>query len=160
MKYLLVFFTIFIGSIFYSCQESGEDNQFLQIYFKYGFRNELNTFNKTYQKDLVMDGTITTEFHFTESEQNIILKKASEINFFLFPDVFQPYPPQELYPDPGSQTLRIKYLNNDKTVVWEYPLNSNDPQAADLKEINDLIISIIESKPEYLSLPPARGGYL
>jgi hypothetical protein len=147
--------------IFNSCNESivAPDTQIVQIYFKYSFKNVLNTFENTYQKDLVLDGTITVNFWLTTEEQNQILNKAAAINFFSMPGLFEADSTVHTSLDPGPQELKIKYNNEDNTVVWEYPINDNDQQIMNLIELNDLIISIVEAKPEYNKLPQGRGGY-
>ena len=151
---------------FSSCQDSSlePENQFVQIYFKYDFRNALNTFENTYQKDLILDGTVKVPFWLTAEEQNKIFDKVNQLNYFLLPDTLK-YIPQDsitlsIEPNPGEQKLRIKYLSNDKTTIWTYPLNDDNPQVKDLIELQNFIITIIESKPEYKRLPPRRGGYL
>ncbi len=150
-----------------SCQDSSMEpvNQFVQIYFKYSFKNELNTFENTYKKDLVLDGVIEVKFWLTDEEQNSIFEKAEEFNYFSLPDTFK-YISQydsisvSIEPNSGDQILRIKYKLKDKTTIWTYPLNEHNSQVRDLMKLNSFIISIIESKPEYKKLPPARGGYI
>lgn len=164
MKYFLSFSLLLIlGILFLSCQDSvvEPENQFVKIYLKYDHKNVLNTFDNTYQKDLVLDGTITVNFWLTADEQNQILNKANEINFFTFPESFEtdsslPIPSENF----GQQKLRIKFNDINNTVVWYYPLYDNDQQVKDLMAIEDLIRSIIEAKPEYKKLPEGRGGYL
>jgi hypothetical protein len=136
------------------------DPQFVQIHFQYGFKNELNTFNGTYQKDLVMDGIIKVPFWLTTSEQNMIVEKVLAVNFFAFPDTF--YRIQDLIaePDPSPDFLRVKYGNYEKAVVWFLPMDTNNSYAQSLRELAELIKAIIEANPEYKKLPPARGGYL
>ncbi len=67
-----IFLGFFISFLLYSCTDSPvePDPQFVQIYFKYRFNNELNTFESTYQKDLILDGTIKVNFWLTTEEQN------------------------------------------------------------------------------------------
>lgn len=162
---LCLFLLIFL--LFNSCSDKvvepvESDPQFVQIFFKYYHKNELNTFDKTYQKDLIMDGTIKVYFWLTTEEQNEILKKANEINFFSFPDIFPSDPGIIIRPDPGDQILRIKTDNEDHQTQWTIStilIDTNDPQTVKLKELISLIISIIEAKAEYKNLPPSRGGY-
>lgn len=154
-----------IGLIFSSCQDSSlePDPQFVQIYLKYSFKNELNTFENTFQKDLVMDGTIKVKFWLTENEQNEIFEKAHSVNYFAMRDTFKYTSPDSINiiisPDPGEQTLRIKYQSEDKTTVWLYPPLENDEEFNHLLDLRQFIIAIIESKPAYRLLPPAKGGY-
>jgi hypothetical protein len=148
-----------------SCQDSSlsPDEQFVQIYFKYNFKNVLNTFDNTFQKDLVEDGVVKIKFWLKEEEQNKILEKANLLNYFLMPDTFisdfSDSIAVSINPDPGEQVLRIKYQTNDKTTFWNYPPLQNNAQFNDLLELHRFIISIIESKQEYKDLPPAKGGY-
>lgn len=151
--------------IFTSCKETSVEpvEQVVQIYFTYGFENELNTFENTFQKDLVWDGVKKIDFWLTTEEQNSILEKADAIDFFALPDTFK-YISQDsvsvhIDPDPGEQILRIKYQSKDKTTIWSYPTVENDSRFNDLLELRNYIRTIIESKQEYKSLPAARGGY-
>lgn len=58
------------------------DYQYLQIQFKYNFKDELNIFENYFQKDLVPDGVVRVNFQLTKDEQNKILAKAYGTNFF------------------------------------------------------------------------------
>jgi hypothetical protein len=167
MKYVNIILLLAVSLIlFSSCNDSSvePDIQFVQVYFKYEFKNELNTFENTFQKDLVLDGVKKIDFWLSTEEQNNILKKAKEINYFTFPDTFKFIPKDNISvsidPNPGDQILRIKYQSKDKTTIWTYPVVENDSQFIELLELRKYIKSIIESKPEYKSLPPARGGYM
>jgi hypothetical protein len=45
-------------------------------------------------------------------------------------------------------------------VAWLYPLRPDNKNSERINNLVEFIIGIIESKPEYKALPPARGGYL
>lgn len=166
MKITVIFlFLISIIITLSSCSESPvePETQFVQIYFKYNFKDELNTFDNSLQKDLVMDGVTKVKFWLTTEEQNRILEKAIAVNFFTMPDTFT-YSNDDstrivISPDPGLQILRIKYQLNDKTCIWMFPIDEKDIRFKQLIELEDLIRGIIQSKKEYQSLPAARGGY-
>jgi hypothetical protein len=167
MKIKIYFaFIVFLSYWILSCQDSPTepDPQYVQIFLKYGFRNELNTFENTYQKDLVLDGTIKVKFWLSAEEQNKILEKANVINYFSMRDTFKLVSPDStiviISPDPGEQILRIKYQTNDKTTFWNYPAPENDEEFNELMQLRQYIIMIIESKVSYKLLPPARGGYI
>jgi len=163
-KIILILPLLCLFSFF--CQDSmvEPEVQFVQIYFKYGFKNELNTFENTYQKDLILDGVIKVKFWLTAEEQNKILDKVNELNYFLLPDTLKYIPRDSMIifiePNPGEQKLRIKHQSNDKTTIWTYPLNDDNDDIKALIELQNFIITIIESKPEYKRLPPRRGGYM
>ncbi|MBU4445179.1 hypothetical protein KJ656_08875, partial [bacterium] len=61
--------------------------------------------------------------------------------------------------DPGMQSLRIEYNNQDKTIYWflinSYPLEYNR-----ILRITTVIKDILKSDPEYQSLPEPSGGYI
>ena len=160
-----IFIVLLLFSLcFTSCQDTivEPENQFVQIYMNYGFKNELNTFKNTYQKDLVLEGVKKVRFWLTEEEQNKILEKANIVNYFSMPDTFK-YNPQDsinviINPDPGEQILRIKYMSKDKTTIWTFPILESKTDFNNLLELRQFIITIIESKPEYRKLPPSRGG--
>ena len=111
-----------------------------------------------------MDGVIKVEFWLTATEQNSILEKANSMNYFAMPDTFKNFSNDSLMitmdPDPGEQILRIQHQSLDKTIVWTYPVLHTNSQLNDLLELQKFIITLIESKPEYKKLSPARGGYL
>lgn len=53
-----------------------------------GAKNELNTFNGNYTKDMVVDPPVTVNLTLSEKEMNTIHDKMAEINFFDYPDEF------------------------------------------------------------------------
>ena len=139
------------------------DPQLLKIHCYYGFGNVLNTFEQLYTKDLVLDGYITVDFWLTEAEQERIKNKLDAVDFFSFPDtlIYQMGPDSimvRMEPDPGWQFLRIADENRDKTVYWRYSFREGNEFVPSLLELKNLIIDIIEAKPEYKKLPPTRGG--
>ena len=141
------------------------EHQFVKIQFHYGFRNELDTFEGTFQKDLILDGTIKTSFRLDAEEQDLILAQVVAIGFFQYPDtiMWKGGPDSihtEVEPNPGWQFLRIRYEDEEKAVYWRYPLPEEDKLVAPLLDVTHLLREVIESKPEYQALPPARGGYL
>lgn len=140
--------------------ENSAAPQLLQINYQYGYKDELNTFRGTYQKDLIMDGSIKIPFGLTADEQTMIIEKVLSINFFSFPDTIHRQAGVLVFPDHSPDLLRIKYENQDKTVVWYYPRDPDSEYSAKLAELTKLIRQIIEAKSEYKKLPAARGGYL
>ncbi len=139
--------------------QEGHDPQFVQIFYRYGL-NELDTFHGTYQKDLVINGTIKTTMWLTTREQEIIATALENYRFFSLPDVIYKRPPNvHVSPDHGLQVLRIKYNGKDKTVVWDFPIDIKNKNKYFIESITQLIWDIVTSKPEYKALPPIKGGY-
>jgi len=133
--------------------------------FKYGIGawNELNTFDGTYTKDMVMDPSITVNLSLSKEELDRIYQKMIEINFFDYPDQFSVFVP------PGqsvgmvtpyySYYFKVEYDSKVKELSWKDKIINQDKKAEKLRELISLIRDIIESKEEYKQLPPPRGGY-
>lgn len=143
--------------------EREEAEQIIKIHYKYGVADEINTFNNTCTKDLVLDGTITIDYWFQSEEQDTIIEILEEIDFFNLPDTLSYLPgdsiAEMIEPDPGIQSLRINYNNQDKTVYW-YIINSYPSEYERILRITELIEEILNADPEYLSLPEPNGGYI
>jgi hypothetical protein len=129
-----------------------------------GAKNVLNTINGTYTWDMVIGQSVTINMTLTEDDLDRILRKMIEINFFDFPEVFV-VPRKDVYGyvEPFDRyRFFVEYRGFKKSVKWDaeeiYRKRNNEATA--LKELCDLIIEIIESKPEYKNLPKPRGGYL
>ena len=136
----------------------GQDDIDLNVHMKYGYADEVNTFENYFKKDLVMDGFADTTFSFTPSQKNAILDMANEVVFFEMPEVIESTADFEQNPSPGEQTLRIKFDKWDHTVKWRYPLGDSELEQ-NIKKLSYFIINIIIDSPEYKALPAPRGGY-
>ena len=135
----------------------------VNIDFKYGYncRNELNTFNGTFTKDLVIDGTATTRLILSQDELSQIQRKLSDIGFYNYPNTF---------PSTGVVTPRADYylkVQNGSTIketTW-YSDSFSDANTdlqqveSDLSQLYNLMTGIIEGKLEYNLLPAANGAY-
>jgi hypothetical protein len=155
---LVVFFSIA------GCKEENpvqqHDEQFIQIHYEYGFRDELNTFDGYIQKDLVVDGTIRVPFWLSKDEQIIILHAVNETQFFSFPDTIHREANIAFNPDPSPDKLRIKYNGKEKNIVWFYPMQDSSQYTLPLHTLKRIIESVIDSNSIYQKLPPAHGAYL
>lgn len=164
MKQSKNFLIFLLLPIFLSCSENiiQPDEQFVNILFKYDFKNELDTFNNTYQKDLVLDGLIKIDFWLTTDEQNKIIEKANQLSFFLLPDNILADAPVQITPNP-DQFLRIKTDKKEHSILWNIILEEFQAEQYEdflkVVQLAEIIKSIVESKPEYKKLPPPNGGY-
>ena len=134
--------------------------QGVKVYFKYGFRNEVDTFKGTYTKDLVVDGTITVSFSFSAAEQDSILQAMAQSEFYSMPDTLYPIPGLLIFPNAGPQILRVEYQGAIKSVVWFYLLDQTDPRNEAALNLFQRIRQLVESTEIYSRLPPAVGGYI
>lgn len=150
-----------------SCSDSGTSPQSrnFNLEFSYGVnaRNVLNTFDNTYTKDLVMDGTTTVHFVLSDSELDLISSKISEMGFFSYPDTFvvtqEDSLIQHLSPSP-TYVFHVRSNSTVKDLYWSDSIVSQDSGAVKLRGLITLIEDIIESNQKYSQLPPARGAYL
>ena len=140
---------------FSSCLKSSKvnDTKFVLIDFKYGFNNELNTFNDTFIKNIADHGRIKIKLRFSNSEQEEIINKALNIN-----DQYLNGYSDSTVKKENIQSLRIKYKNLDKKIIWKETLSYTNPETRGLTELTVLIRKIIESKPVYKSLPAMNSG--
>ncbi len=161
MKYVLVCFSVLVtvcGCNLESPPQPSE--QSVKILFQYNFRDEINTFNLTLTKDLILDGTTTISFWLTKSEQDLILSEAMQVGFFTLPDTLPKLQGVSVSPDPSPDVLRIEANGQLKTVVWHYPLDTTYQDTKAIIQLTRTIKNLIESKEQYKRLPPPRGGYL
>jgi hypothetical protein len=161
-KIILYFFLLCLLSL--SCKDSpvGPEEQFTKILFQYNFKNELNTFDCTFQKDLIINGVVKVNFWLTAEEQNSIVQKAETLGFFSMPDSILNSAPIMIMPS-SNTFLRIKTETSDHSVFWDYVFEEFQPDLYEdylkLTELSRFIQQVIEAKREYQKLPEAVGGY-
>jgi hypothetical protein len=164
MRYRLVVLTVLLLQVSCSDNGTGPDRRRFDLQFRYGVlgRNELNTFDNTITKDLILDGVATTRLVLLQRELDTLEARLVAIDIFSYPDTFvvqrgdtvlsiTPYP---------SYIVKVRMGTTWKKVIWEDSIVSSDPKATRLRETLEFIRALVQSKPEYNQLPPARGGYM
>ena len=159
---------ILILALFLSaCSDSRVAPESRDLNFKFGYgvgaKNVLNTFEDTFTKDLILDGTTTVSFFLSDEELHQIRNKIDEIAFFSYPDTFVAVTADSIsrYVDPyATYDFEVKKDSTIKHVAWKDAIINQNTQALKLRELISLIRTVIESKPEYSKLPAAKGGYL
>jgi len=148
------------------CNESKTEVSSFNLVFKYGItaRNILDTFERTYTKDMVTDPPITIELSLSEKEKEDIYKKMVESEFFNYPDEFSiSVPPDELtgiVTPYNSYYFKVEYNSRIKELRWDDEITNQDEQADRLRDLVMFIRNIIESKEEYKELPEPTSAYL
>ena len=143
--------------------EISDDEQFIKVYYKNEMNDVLNTEEKTYQKNLILDGYIKTKMLFTKEEQTKVLEKAEKINFFLLPDDLSVKVDTTCISGVesqfGKQIIQIAFGQKFKKVIFVECSKLLYPEYSNLfNELLSIIITTIKNKPEYKALPPRRGG--
>ena len=155
---------LLLGTIGCGAPTPGDSN--FNLIFKYGVgaTNELNTFNGTFTKDMIMEPSIKVKLSLSEEELDSIYQKMVEIDFFNYPDRFSvTVPPGEsiiMVTPYESYYFKVRYDSRVKELWWEDEIKNENIEADRLRELIELIWSIIQSKEEYKKLPPPKGGYL
>ncbi len=125
--------------------------------FRYGIgaKNELDTFNQTYTKDMVMDSSITIKFKLSDSELAGINQKINDLQLF---DKSWENSDRDMVVTPcSSYYLKAQIDSTQKELSWN---NCIGRVSDKLRQFTNYIIQIIESKNEYKALPTPEAGYL
>ena len=151
------------------CGASTRRESDFNLIFKYGVgaKNELNTFEETYTKDMVMDPPITVNLALSQEEMDRIYQKMVEIDFFNYPDRFSvsvpPGVPTAIRTPYSSYYFKVEYNSKIKELWWNDQIvykDYKDEKADRLRELIRLIRDIVESTEEYQKLPEPTSGYL
>ena len=131
----------------------------INIVFRYGVqgKNELDTFNGTFAKDLVIDGTATGRLYLSKQDLLQIQVKLTEIGFFEYPDTF---PSQGIVTPRGDGYLKVANGSIVKEVSWYSDSDYEDSRVKSLHDTAVFLMDLIESKPAYKAFPPANGAYM
>jgi hypothetical protein len=171
IKNLNLFFISII--LFISCEKSFEplkveykcnSENNINFIFKYGIggKNVINTFNCTFTKDMVCDPSVTTFLQFKSDEKDSILSKMNQIDFFNYPDTFKVKITGDSIGHFSPYSLFYFYVeigDLKKELFWADSMLNIDYNSIKLRDLINLIISIIASKKEYINLPPSKCLY-
>ncbi len=127
------------------------------LIFKYGVgaKNELNTFDQTYTKDMVMDPPVTIKFKLSDSELAGLYQNINDLKLF---DIGKPTEGNIPVVIPcSSYYLKVQIDSDQKELSWDGCKGTINDK---LQQFTEYIISIIESKEDYKKLPTPKGGYL
>jgi len=154
MKALIIATTLLLLQ---SCSPPNKGQFDFVFKFGVGGKNELNTFDNTFTKDLVMDPPQKLALKLTAEEKQTIYNKLQEIDFSQMAE--------EELPCSGAQPhstckLVVNMNGHQKTVAWSGSDNPADSTCVKLAGLQQLIISIIFNRDEYKHAKPIRGGYL
>ena len=117
----------------------------------------LNTFAGIYRFGALKDHDTTIVMWLTEDEQRRVRTLADSIRFTSLPDSIAEDDGLNPAPDPPHMHLRIRTEFFDKTVRWHVPEYGNMDTWPRLNALIRTLWNIIESKPEFKSLPRPRG---
>lgn len=144
-----------------SMPEDMPDDFDFSLQFGVGENNEINTFEGTVTKDLIADGTATTEITLTEEEMKAIYERMKEINVV---------ETKEFTPELVNGTMcniepheddEWKIIINGETITHSVSGSYCDPtdDTEQLVKLRNYVFGIIRGKEAYQELPNTKGGY-
>ena len=125
-------------------------------------KNRIDTFNGSFTKDLVIDGTATIDLIIPENIMKDIYDKMMEIDIMSFPDTLDL---DDLFITPSCDyDLHITANGINKAIVWTDGFFTSMEEGLPAKNIKFLelvkyISDYIYSTDEYKQMPEANGAY-
>lgn len=138
-------------------EEMPDDFDFL-VQFGVGSKNEINTFNNMVTKDLITEGTISTEIRLTKEEMQTIYLKMREIKI-MEPKELVPKRPSCMQIPYREDKWEIRVKGETQKLYWSGEYCENTKDAKQLIDLRNTIVNIVKRKAEYKKLPEAKGGY-
>lgn len=131
------------------------------LIFKYGVgaKNQLNTHNNTYTKDMITDPSITINLKITNQEKLNIIQKIDQINFYNISSSF-PIDPNKWQTPQVDYYIKVQNGSEIKEVNWNENSLIESNIKNNLDQLRLLLINTIEDKAEYKALPSQSAGYL
>jgi hypothetical protein len=154
MKALLV---VAVLMLIQSCTHTSTSQFDFIFKFGVGSKNELNTFDSIFMKDMVIDPPVTIPLKLTVAEKQSIYNELRKIHFTELPDSnfgCNSFFPQESY------RLLVQMDGQKKQLSWLGNGGPDKSTYAVLGELDSLIIAIIHNRNEFKHSPRERGGYL
>ncbi|NHJ87541.1 MAG: hypothetical protein FK734_18920 [Asgard group archaeon] len=163
---LITIFIVSVGTyIYYERLQSDkiitESVDDFELLFRYGVgaKNELNTFNGTYTKDMVIDPSIIIDLTLTVEEKWQIMNKTYTIDFFNLPSSF-PINPHMWKTPQTDYYLKVQNGTETKEVSWNENSILEDSIEKNLDQLISYLFEIIENKAAYKALQIPKAGYI
>src|SRR5438445_2544479 len=125
----------------------------VKVHYTYPGKNELNTFDGFYKKEIEKGRYAQTNIKLDPGQQLLVLNESFVYKFFDMPESFT-------HKGEGvsgaTHSLRIKADTLDRTVTWSGSLDNLEPKKFQLKELVFYIDSIVKSTDDYTGLPKSN----
>jgi len=137
------------------------DFNFCLNFNTYG-KDQIDTYNGTFTKDLVLDGTKTIDFKLPDNIKAEIYKLMLGIDIMSFPDILK-VDGMSVTP-PCCYSLKVTMNGKTKNIFWNdgfYPsMDENLPKDnVNFLKLVKYISDYIYNTEEYRNMPRANGGY-
>ncbi|KAI7248592.1 hypothetical protein KC345_g11845 [Hortaea werneckii] len=132
------------------------------FFVRYGYgeatKNEINTYQDTVIKDLVMNGTATADITLTGEEMRSIYDRMREMNIMGNLELVPASPGCSVTPH-QEDSWQITAGGVTRTLTWSDENCELTDDAKQLLELRNFISGIVAGKDAYKELPEAEGGY-
>ena len=153
--------------LFTGCSTVSPQQSDFNFIFKYGAgaepRNVLDTFSRTFTKDMVSEPAITINLALSPQELDKIYQDMQKIDLPDYPDVFSVIVPSGSIATMVTPNLRyyfkVSYDTQAKELSWDDKIRNDDAQATRLRQFFSSIVTLIESKEEVKEMPRPTSGY-
>lgn len=149
------------------CSPAGDENQLppsmpkdFNFVFNFGYdgKNQLDTINGKFTKDMIVDPSFTVDFELSDEEMNTIYNEMREINILSYPEDYTPicnvmHTPFDTY------SIKIITGGREKNIHWADRYITSGEDSVRLRGLFGKIRQIIINKEEYKKLPQVRPGY-
>lgn len=129
---------------------------------RYGYgevtKNEINTYQDTVVKDLIMNGTATADITLTEDEMRSIYERMRGIRIMGKLELVSLKQGCAVVPY-QEDSWRITVNGFTRNWSWSGENCELTEDAEKLLELRNFIADIVAGKEEYQALPEAEGGY-
>jgi len=131
---------------------------------KYGIgaKNVLDTKDGTFTKDLIIAGAKNAPLKLSDEELTTIYNEMQKIKIMNYPEYFKPdrLPIQRWVTPHPTYELTIEYNGKEKRIFWDDESLSEESESNKLRNVINLVKTIIENKEEYKKFPEPQGGYM
>lgn len=125
-------------------------------------KEQIDTYKKTYTKDLIIDGTKTIDFTIADSTKKEIYNLMVEVDILSIPDILT-VEGIEITPS-CDYSLKVTINGKTKNIVWNEgfytsTINNIPKDNVNFLKIVKYISDYIHNTNEYKSMPKSNGGY-
>ncbi|MBM7563876.1 hypothetical protein [Paenibacillus sacheonensis] len=128
------------------------------VRYGYGMKDEINTYENTVTKDLVVKGAATADITLSEEEMGAIYAKMKAIDVIHLTKL-NPTTTNCAQTPFNQASWMITIASNTQSLTWSSEHCTVTDDARKLLDLQTYIQGIVKGKPAYKALPEAEGGY-
>ncbi|AJY75629.1 hypothetical protein [Paenibacillus beijingensis] len=141
-----------------SMPETMPEDFAFSVQFGYGSRNEINTFNHTVTKDLIVNGTASAPLTFTPDEIAQIYADMRKMNI-VGEKVLKPEKVNCSVTPHSEDKWKVRINGQITYLHWSGEYCNVTEDARQLERLRDDIFALVKNKAAYKELPEPVGGY-